>query len=216
MHGLDAQRHGSLLPVLLLLATVYSALAKCPQYELAVGKVRQVIGAPPSCYRLTATGPSSAVCVVRRGFAEHVTSCVRPRCPPSGVVARTRARQRGAVARYSCGPGFQLRGRNLLLCNGRQWSGQAPTCVSSWPGPEEPPRSCNLLARDAHDPQNHICGWTASGFSLPRPNATGQGPWLELYDRRRLYSPEYKSSWSAHPCLSATLRSRISNASLHP
>lgn len=211
-----------LLPLLLLVVVTpvrpsSIPAEKCPQVQVANGNVRPFGGAPrreETCYRLFAE--RTQVCVDEQRYSDAQSACVKPpRCPNVGKkkLGRRNNNKKGAsVARFWCGPGYRLHGHQVNVCNGRRWNGTTPTCRSAWEGPGDPPRSCNVTQVPAA-PSDTICGWTPHGFNvLP----TAGAEWLRLAEDRSLYSAVYAASWSAHPCLRVTVRSRVNNASVHP
>ncbi|KAK8747888.1 hypothetical protein OTU49_016211, partial [Cherax quadricarinatus] len=116
----------------------------------------------------------------------------------------------GALVRYTCDAGYQLRGSPALYCNGIYWNDTEPTCVA----PAEPAVSCsfeNDLCGWSNDPSNHF-NWerkrgpsqsftAGTGPSADHTLGTNQGHYMyvdasiprDVGENALLYSPVYPS-----------------------
>lgn len=95
-------------------------------------------------------GAKRAICV-GGSWTGNPPLCIANRCPDlhiSDEYLYVTRRYQGALLVFSCPSGMNLRGDNLLTCDGEKWSGTVPVCTL-----EEARQSCGFEEKD-------LCGWT--------------------------------------------------------
>ncbi|XP_013415633.1 MAM and LDL-receptor class A domain-containing protein 1-like [Lingula anatina] len=131
---------------------------QCPKLKLKNGRVKNRFRGRQASFRCrsgyTLVGKSFAVCL-GRDWSHPVPICVAPTCPPFTDLDKKNLQvaqwYAGALLKFSCPPGFEIEGSDVLLCDGRSWNGTVPACKYVPPA--------NGAASVACDFEENLCGW---------------------------------------------------------
>ncbi|GAB6029547.1 hypothetical protein CHUAL_005296 [Chamberlinius hualienensis] len=165
-------------------------------------------------YRFIGNKKLIVKCFSTGGWLGKIPRCRPVACPPpevpvNSIINQSDANVFGAVAIYSCPPGFKLEGNSKRVCEEHgKWSGKVPQCLKTFCRELEPPiNGFIMVTGNGKEYGNEATFMCADGYLLRGSNKTicGQnGRWS-------FSPPTCRGSWIVSCTAPATLSNATAN-----